>query len=585
MTNKEKLILAFILLIGFLLRFFNLNWDQGFHLHPDERMIIMVAEKVRLPAGLDLKTLFSPESPLNPRFFAYGNLPIYLLKIAAYLVSLAAGNKWLHYDHLTLVGRALSVFLDTGSIWLLFALSRRVFGKKTALLTSGAYATCVLPIQLAHFYAVDTALNFFILATLLSLVTFYERPTLKRAMIVGIAFGLALATKVSATVLVASIGTALGVNFVLLFLKKIRQERASWWQKIFLILKKTNKKAFGKRILNEIFVLGAVIVFFTFLIFLISSPYAIIDFENFWQQITAQRQMTKDAFVFPYTLQYVGTPKYLYHLKNMVSWGMGIGLGLLALVGAIWYVLDLSKRLFEKGGWEQEAKEMIVLSFFSVYFLIIGAFAVKFMRYLLPLYPIFILYGVRLGLKASQKKFFFPVLTALFLSLHFGWLAAFLKIYSRPHSRVEASLWINQSVPAGSTLAVEHWDDRLPLMGAGRYRFVEMPMYEPDNLPSKWQKVGANLLTADYLILASNRLHVPLQKLTDCDLPRCYPKTAEYYQALFAGETGFEKIKEFSSYPELEIGSWKLEINDSPADESFTVYDHPQVIIFKKIGV
>jgi len=45
---------------------------------------------------------------------------------------------------------------------------------------------------------------------------------------------------------------------------------------------------------------------------------------------------------------------------------------------------------------------------------------------------------------------------------------------------------------------------------------------------------------------------------------------------------GFQKIAEFTSYPRLELGTWKLEFADLSADESFTVYDHPRVIIFQK---
>ncbi|MDO8270201.1 MAG: hypothetical protein Q7T54_06050, partial [Candidatus Levybacteria bacterium] len=79
-----------------------------------------------------------------------------------------------------------------------------------------------------------------------------------------------------------------------------------------------------------------------------------------------------------------------------------------------------------------------------------------------------------------------------------------------------------------------------------------------------------------------NRLYVPLQKLNDCEnLPpgKCYPITTSYYQNLFAGKRGFKKVAEFSQYPTIPFLNIKL--NDQGADESFTVYDHPKIIIFK----
>jgi hypothetical protein len=160
----------------------------------------------------------------------------------------------------------------------------------------------------------------------------------------------------------------------------------------------------------------------------------------------------------------------------------------------------------------------------------------------------------------------------------------FVDMYSQKHTRIAATDWILKNIVTGSTLAVEHWDDRVPIYGGERYNYVEMTLYERLDDDLKWQGLNEKLKQADYIILASNRLYVPLQKLNDCSKYKsCYPKTAEYYRKLFKGGLGFIKVAEFAVYPKLEIGNWKLEIRDEEADESFTVYDHPKVIVFKKV--
>ena len=109
-----------------------------------------------------------------------------------------------------------------------------------------------------------------------------------------------------------------------------------------------------------------------------------------------------------------------------------------------------------------------------------------------------------------------------------------------------------------------------------------LELYQPDT-QEKWQRIQQQLAQTDYIILASNRLYIPLGKLTNCEtLPQgyCYVYTAFYYKKLFDGSLGYKKIAEFTNYPTLPI--LNISINDDFADESFTVYDHPKIIIFKK---
>ena len=93
--NKEKIILLLIILLGGFLRFYNLNWDQGYHLHPDERAIVMFTTPLSFPSSI--KEFLTESSPLNPHFFAYGSFPIYLLKAAGNLAS-NINSLYLYYE-------------------------------------------------------------------------------------------------------------------------------------------------------------------------------------------------------------------------------------------------------------------------------------------------------------------------------------------------------------------------------------------------------------------------------------------------------------------------------------------------------
>lgn len=148
------------------------------------------------------------------------------------------------------------------------------------------------------------------------------------------------------------------------------------------------------------------------------------------------------------------------------------------------------------------------------------------------------------------------------------------------------------------------WDDGLPLRMDGYDAYggiyqgdLNLEMYWDDNA-DKLLRFENNLDQGDYLFISSNR-----QWGTTVRVPERYPLTTVFYRALlgcpagadllncyrdarpgmYTGQLGYELLQTFESYPTLDLGGLgKYEFNTQYAEEAFTVYDHPKVLIFKK---
>src|SRR5205085_1146400 len=157
--SKEKFILPTILLLGAFLRFYNLNWDQNFHLHPDERFLTLVGNAMKLPANF-LQYLNPQLSTFNPanigfKFYVYGAFPVVFNKILSLILHTD------NYNAFTLQGRFLSGLLDLLIVFLVYKTlllfeQRYKLNRQTKYYGAFFYAIAVLPIQLSHFFAVDT---------------------------------------------------------------------------------------------------------------------------------------------------------------------------------------------------------------------------------------------------------------------------------------------------------------------------------------------------------------------------------------------------------------------------------------------
>jgi DNA-binding beta-propeller fold protein YncE len=542
MSHRAAIRWLLLALFAFALavRLHRVRWDDMHFFHPDERAIGFAVER------LSFKPL-----RLNPEFFAYGSFPMYVIRVAASLAT-RARPVFRGFDEAILVGRVVSACWGAGTVLLLALAGMRLYGRAAGLLAGLFLAASVSHLQNSHFAISDVPLAALVLLTLLLLDRAVERKDLSSFALSGACLGLSLATKFSALPLFAPAAVAL------LFLKL----SGAPWRRVILA--------------------GAALGAAAATAFFVGQPYAVLDYKNWSASILEQSRMVRNAGLFPYTNQYVGTPKYLYNLEQLVLWGMGPALGVACLVGAAWAAVRAVKR--------REKAQALLFAWVVPYFVITGSFDIKFPRYLLPIYPMLVLWAAAWLVERSRtsRSWFLVTLGVAVLTL--AWTAAFISIYSRPHSFVTASEWFYERAPAGAKVLTQDWDEGFPFpLTGGRTpeRFCgallrpgdpcngpsQLSFYEPDN-EAKLVKMAAALSSADWLALQTPRIYGAIARV-----PRKYPLTWNLFRQLFAGKLGYKLAADFTSRP----GLFGLTIPDELADESFTVYDHPKVLVFQNV--
>lgn len=561
MKNKNYLwILSLIIIIGLFLRLIGINWDQGQHLHPDERFLTMVSSTISLPKsfGNYFDTHTSKFNPNNNGFdfYVYGTFPLLLTKIFAQIFKLNS------YDQIFLVGRFLSAFFDTLTILLVFLISQKVFQKiKPALISSFLYAICIFPIQQSHFFTVDTTTVFFFILSIYLLIS-------RKNILSGFFIGIALASK-------TSIGIVLPLFFLYIFFQD---------------------KNFLKNIFSCLYF--GIFLFITFRFF---QPYAFDGLiklsPKFISSIQEAHQMITGEFNYPPNVQWQHTIPFVHSIGNLFFVGLG-------LITSFFVILSIFKFLKNKKNLKNWSA-ILLLSIILTIFIYHGSLLAQYMRYFYPIYPLLIIFAGlvfnNLSLKLLKILLFINILITF----------AFINIYLFPHSRYQASEFICNNIDSNEVISSESWDDFLPINSLSCiskfYIHSELSLYDSES-NQKWQKINQQLNKIDYLVLSSNRLWGSIPKN-----PNKYPSTTSFYQNLFDNKTNFKLIKKFYSYPGFYLPFIKkciiigpsdypykdnknnfLEIDkncsypgvyfrDDLAQESFTVYDHPQVIIFSRL--
>jgi hypothetical protein len=538
--GRQWMFLLGCLLIGGILRFYDLNWDQGHFFHPDERNIANAVAKIHF------------FDQLNPQFFAYGGLTIYLFRAAGeLLVKMTGDARWVSdWAAINLIGRWFAALFSTLTVLPIFFLARRLFNVRVAALAALLFVFCVGSIQIAHFAITESFITLCIVTLCWLALRLAERPTIARYGTLAIVQGIALAAKTSA---ISFYVLPLLAHAVVLYRERGRRgQHAPRW--------------------SDFNWLALMAVALSLVVFFFGSPYTLLDWTDFRASMTYENGVVQGTIPVPYTRQFVGTTPYWFQLKNLF-WQLG-PVALFCYLG----ILLLLARAVRRRDW----RAGLLLAFPLLYFLYVGDWHTKFIRYMMPAVPFLLIAGAYclwwIGEKAAaaRRAVLGKAVAGTLVVVTALWALAFFSIYFQEPTRLAASRWIYRNVPAGSKIFGEHWDDGLPVpvpdVETRPYDVEQLEIYNEDNA-AKLEYYADRLSRGDYIVLNSRRLYGTLMHL-----PEEYPLTSLYYKLLFSGRLGYEKVAQFTAYPKL-LGF--IPINDDASEETFQVYEHPKVIIFQ----
>ena len=489
------LLLILVLLTGVYFRATGIFWGENQFLHPDERFLVWVGTDIS-PVESFGEYFDTPNSSLNPHnrghgFYVYGTLPMFVTR---YIVQWVFGHSG--FAEMTQVGRALSALVDMLTVLLVYLVASRLYDRRVALLASAFSAAAVLQIQLSHYFTMDTFINFF------SFLAFYfavriatdtrpwgsssnqqvefehapetaptniwtriersaRHPLFLPALGFGLAFGMAVASKLNAAPMALVLPAAIAIRLT----RFPSEERIQRGIQAFWYL-----------------VLAGVISAITFRIL---QPYAfsgpgflgLKPNPQWLANIRELRAQSSGDVDFPPAMQWARR-SVLFSGKNLVLWGLGLPLGILAGLGFLWagwrMVVSVLQRANE---WQQHA---LLWGWTAAYFTWQSLSLNPSMRYQLPVYPALVIFaawglvalydrvrsrssptsgekgaGSEGGSSRPLGRVLIVLVGVAVLAAALAYAFGFTRIYNRPVTRIEASRWIYQNIPGAINLRIQ----------------------------------------------------------------------------------------------------------------------------------
>lgn len=495
MNNKHSwiydILFILVLLVAGYLRIAGYNWGEGQHQHPDELFLTGVLDNLRAKTCVDENVSIdfcptdqqrwmtigeyfdSSTSTLSPYnrghgFFVYGNLPMTLTRVVYEIFNADApvNSKFL--------ARQFSAIADLLTVFILYLIASKLYGRKIGLLAATFSSLAVLQIQQSHFFTADTFVNMFMFLTLWfgvsivakrvenreqlsegsqqkadgttpSFIFHYSLSIIRSPLFLltlgfGFALGMAMASKINAAAMAIVLPFAFFVRYLIYDRQPSttnQQLSTDYWQLIIALL-----------------IAGGLATLISFRIF---QPYAFDGFglsSQWLSNLSELRAQAKGTADLPWNLQWARR-SHLFSFENLTVWGLGLPLGILAWIG----FAIMAWRIFK----HKEYQHLLLWGWTAFYFTWQSLQFNATMRYQLPIYPLlcmmagWVIFESCITDNASRKTYSVirNVIGFAVLILTVIWAFAFQGIYLRDETRIAASRWFFQNAPAGINLSIE----------------------------------------------------------------------------------------------------------------------------------
>lgn len=423
MSRGQRALLVAIVLAAAALRF----WAVDFILpnvdgRPDERE--MLAYTRGFPGG-----------DLNPRWFVYPNLFMYLawlwisgvLAVRGVIVPTPGYADALD-SALPLVlwsGRLLSAFAGTLTVLGVFVAGAHGGRPARGVIAAGWLGACWLHVRDSHFLKTEALLAGAVLVAVVTIARWAERGRRFDALLAGAAIGVAMGIKYPAVFLVVPAWIA----------DRLRPGRGPGWP----------RPSWGLVLLG---IASAAV-------FVVVCPYLLLDIGR-----------TRDTATFLGLALYAGRPDaaagvpagpiewlasraFVYHLTHSMRYGAGL-LATLALPFAAWWACRRREPLL-----------VVAVAYCVVAYLVAGASPVRLARYVTPLMPLVALLlaegVVAVASRVATGRLRAVVMAVLTLTLAAEPLWASVqgtRLMGREDTRVMATAWMREHLPHGARVAV-----------------------------------------------------------------------------------------------------------------------------------